>query len=317
MVLIVMIIKIRLAQVNCMNDKLSLYKQQAISFLRQQPGWWMQYVNRCIDDQITVNAGYLAYVTLLSLVPLIAVGVAIFSAFPGFESTRIAIESFLFTNFVPTSSDVIKEHISSFAGNANQMTAVGIGFLAAIALLLIRNVDATLNRIWRIKKKRPMMISFAVYWMVLSLGPVLLGASIGVTSYIVSLVSFADQGIPGFSGFLLKLVPYGFSMVGFLMLYTLVPNTPVSIRAALPGALFAAVLFELTKKGFALYISHFPSYEVIYGAVATIPILFVWVYLSWVVVLLGAEFTACISPNHVPQTPEIDIDDELKTEETN
>ncbi|GEK55723.1 UPF0761 membrane protein [Pseudoalteromonas espejiana] len=277
----------------------------------------MQYVNRCIDDQITVNAGYLAYVTLLSLVPLIAVGVAIFSAFPGFESTRIAIESFLFTNFVPTSSDVIKEHISSFAGNANQMTAVGIGFLAAIALLLIRNVDATLNRIWRIKKKRPMMISFAVYWMVLSLGPVLLGASIGVTSYIVSLVSFADQGIPGFSGFLLKLVPYGFSMVGFLMLYTLVPNTPVSIRAAIPGALFAAVLFELTKKGFALYISHFPSYEVIYGAVATIPILFVWVYLSWVVVLLGAEFTACISPNHVPQTPEIEIDDELKTEETN
>ena len=317
MVLIAIIIKIRLAQVNCMNDKLSLYKQQAISFLRQQPGWWMQYVNRCIDDQITVNAGYLAYVTLLSLVPLIAVGVAIFSAFPGFESTRIAIESFLFTNFVPTSSDVIKEHISSFAGNANQMTAVGIGFLAAIALLLIRNVDATLNRIWRIKKKRPMMISFAVYWMVLSLGPVLLGASIGVTSYIVSLVSFADQGIPGFSGFLLKLVPYGFSMIGFLMLYTLVPNTPVSIRAALPGALFAAVLFELTKKGFALYISHFPSYEVIYGAVATIPILFVWVYLSWVVVLLGAEFTACISPNHVPQTPEIEIDDELKTEETN
>ena len=161
------------------------------------------------------------------------------------------LESFLFTNFVPTSTDVIREHISSFAGNANQMTAVGIGFLAAIALLLIRNVDATLNRIWRIKKKRPMMISFAVYWMVLSLGPVLLGASIGVTSYIVSLVSFADQGIPGFSGFLLKLLPYGISMVGFIMLYTLVPNTRVSFRAAIPGAFFAALLFELTKKGFA------------------------------------------------------------------
>ena len=246
-----------------MNDKLSHYKQQVKSFMRQQPGWWMQYINRCIDDQITVNAGYLAYVTLLSLIPLIAVGVAIFSAFPGFESTRMEIESFLFTNFVPTSTDVIREHISSFAGNANQMTAVGIGFLAAVALLLIRNVDATLNRIWRIKKKRPMMISFAVYWMVLSLGPVLLGASIGVTSYIVSLVSFADQGIPGFSGFLLKLLPYGISMMGFIMLYTLVPNTRVSFRAAVPGALFAALLFELTKKGFALYISHFPSYEVI------------------------------------------------------
>ncbi|MEH6479448.1 MULTISPECIES: virulence factor BrkB family protein [Pseudoalteromonas] len=293
-----------------MNDKLSHYKQQVKSFIRQQPGWWMQYFNRCIDDQITVNAGYLAYVTLLSLVPLIAVGVAIFSAFPGFETTRMEIESFLFTNFVPTSTDVIREHISSFAGNANQMTAVGIGFLAAIALLLIRNVDATLNRIWRIKKKRPMMISFAVYWMVLSLGPVLLGASIGVTSYIVSLVSFADQGIPGFSGFLLKLLPYGISMVGFIMLYTLVPNTRVSFRAAIPGAFFAALLFELTKKGFALYISHFPSYEVIYGAVATIPILFVWVYLSWVVVLLGAEFTACISPNDIPETPELELEDD-------
>ncbi|MEC8138742.1 MAG: YihY family inner membrane protein, partial [Pseudomonadota bacterium] len=179
-----------------MDEKLSRYKLQLSTFLKQQPTWWMQYLNRCIDDQITVNAGYLAYVTLLSIVPLVAVGVAIFSAFPGFESTLVTIENFLFTNLVPTSTDVIKEHISAFAGNANKMTAVGVGFLAAVSLLLIRNVDATLNRIWRIKKKRPMMISFAVYWMVLSLGPVLLGASIGVTSYIVSLVSFADQGIP-------------------------------------------------------------------------------------------------------------------------
>ncbi len=290
-----------------MDEKLSRYKLQISVFLKQQPTWWMQYLNRCIDDQITVNAGYLAYVTLLSIVPLVAVGVAIFSAFPGFESTLVTIENFLFTNLVPTSTDVIKEHISAFAGNANKMTAVGVGFLAAVSLLLIRNVDATLNRIWRIKKKRPMMISFAVYWMVLSLGPVLLGASIGVTSYIVSLVSFADQGIPGFSGFLLKLLPYIISMIGFIMLYTLVPNTRVPFRAAIPGALFAAMLFELTKKGFALYISHFPSYEVIYGALATIPILFVWVYLSWIVVLLGAEFTVCISPENIEDTPDIEV----------
>ncbi|MCF2902319.1 virulence factor BrkB family protein [Pseudoalteromonas sp. OFAV1] len=290
-----------------MDEKLTRYKLQISIFLKQQPTWWMQYLNRCIDDQITVNAGYLAYVTLLSIVPLVAVGVAIFSAFPGFESTLVTIENFLFTNLVPTSSDVIKEHISAFAGNANKMTAVGVGFLASVSLLLIRNVDATLNRIWRIKKKRPMMISFAVYWMVLSLGPVLLGASIGVTSYIVSLVSFADQGIPGFSGFLLKLLPYIISMIGFIMLYTLVPNTRVPFRAAIPGALFAAMLFELTKKGFALYISHFPSYEVIYGALATIPILFVWVYLSWIVVLLGAEFTVCISPEDIEDTPDIDV----------
>ncbi|BBN80200.1 UPF0761 membrane protein [Pseudoalteromonas sp. A25] len=278
-----------------MNFQFEVWPDKIKQIIVMQPRWWRCYFSRCIEDQITINAGYLAYVTLLSLVPLIAVGVAIFSAFPGFEDTRLAIENFIFNNFVPTSTDSIKSHISAFTGNANQMTAVGIGFLASIALLLIRNVDAALNRIWRVEKKRPLMISFAIYWMVLTLGPVLLGASIGVTSYIVSLVSFADQGIPGFSGFLLKLLPYAISMAGFIMLYTLVPNTRVSFRAAVPGALFAAMLFELSKKGFAAYISHFPSYEVIYGALATVPILFVWVYLSWVVVLLGAEFTVCLS----------------------
>jgi len=277
-------------------------KPKLKSWLLRQPNWWQHYLKRCQEDQVTINAGYLAYVTLLSLVPLIAVGVAIFSAFPGFEDTRIAIESFIFTNFVPTSSDSIKSHISAFTGNANQMTAVGIGFLAAVALLLIRNVDTALNRIWRVKEKRPFMISFAIYWMVLTLGPVLLGASIGVTSYIVSLVSFADQGIPGFSGFLLKLLPYIISMAGFIMLYTLVPNTRVAFQAAIPGALFSALLFELTKKGFAMYISHFPSYEVIYGALATVPILFVWIYLSWIVVLLGAEFTVCLDERIVQKS---------------
>lgn len=245
-------------------------KAQARAVLDAQPSWWRRFFQRCKEDQLTINAGYLAYVTLLSLVPLIAVGVAIFTAFPGFENTRLAIENFIFTNFVPTSTDTIKAHISAFAGNANQMTAVGISFLAAVALLLIRNVDSALNRIWRVESKRPLMISFAIYWMVLTLGPVLLGASIGVTSYIVSLVSFADQGIPGFSGLLLKLLPYVISMAGFIMLYTLVPNTRVSFKAAIPGALFAAFLFELTKRGFAMYISHFPSYEVIYGALATV-----------------------------------------------
>ncbi len=274
---------------------MALVKQQLWRFLKLQPSWWRLYVRRCKEDQIAVNAGYLAYVTLLSLVPLIAVGVAVFSAFPGFEDARLAIENFIFTNFVPTSTDTIKDHISAFTGNANKMTAVGVSFLAVVALLLIRNVDTTLNRIWRVQQKRPLMISFAVYWMVLTLGPVLLGASIGMTSYIVSLVSFADKGIPGFSGFLIKTLPYVISMAGFIMLYTLVPNTKVSFRAAIPGALFAALLFELTKKGFAMYISHFPSYEVIYGALATVPILFVWVYLSWIVVLLGAEFTVCLT----------------------
>ncbi len=288
-----------------MQDVWHQFSITAKKWLKFQPLWWRHFASRCAEDQITVNAGYLAYVTLLSLVPLVAVGVAIFSAFPGFESIRLSIENFIFNNFLPTSTDVIREHIASFSGNANKMTAVGVGFLAVVALFLIRNVDATLNRIWRISRPRQTMISFAIYWMVLTLGPVLLGASLGVTSYIVSLASIADQGIPGFSGLLLKLLPYVISTAGFALLYTLVPNTRVPISAALPGAIFAAVLFEISKKAFAFYLTHFPSYEVIYGALATVPILFVWVYLSWIVVLLGAEFTVCLQyiDKHLKQQP--------------
>ncbi|SFD31554.1 virulence factor BrkB family protein [Pseudoalteromonas denitrificans] len=277
-----------------MQQKLDVIIHKSKVRLQQQVVWWRVYLARCQQDQITVNAGYLAYVTLLSLVPMIAVGVAIFSAFPVFESFRTGIENFIFNNFVPTSSDAIKDHISAFASNASQMTSVGIGFLVVVALFLIRNIDSTLNKIWRVKTKRKAMFSFAIYWMVLTLGPVILGASLGVTSYLVSLASLADQEIPGFSGVLLKLLPYLISMAGFILLYTLVPNIDVPFRAAMPGALFAAILFESSKKGFALYVSHFPSYEVIYGALATVPILFVWVYLSWIVVLLGAEFTVSL-----------------------
>ncbi len=274
-----------------MYTKLEQHISKLKRVFKQQSDWWCYFFNRCQQDQISVTAGYLAYVTLLSLVPLMAVGVSIFSAFPVFESFRIGIENFIFTNFVPTSSDAIKEHISDFAGNANKMTTVGVGFLAVVALFLIKNIDKTLNKIWRIDKKRKSVISFAIYWMVLTLGPILLGASLGLSSYLLSLASIADQGIPGFSGFLIKLLPYFISVMSFIMLYTLVPNTDVPYKAAIPGALFAAFLFEASKKGFALYVSHFPSYELIYGALATVPILFVWVYLSWVVVLLGAEFT--------------------------
>lgn len=283
----------------------SQFFEQLYSRLKRIAFWFKGYAKRCLDDQITVNAGYLAYVTLLSLVPMLAVVFAIFSAFPVFQEFRATIENFIFNNFVPTSTETIKEHIGAFTGNANKMTAMGIGFLIFVALLLIRNVDATLNRIWRTKNKRPIVISFAIYWMVLTLGPVLLGASLGVTSYLVSLAAYADEGIPGFSGFLLGLLPYVISTAGFMLIYTLVPNTRVPIKASLPGAMFAALLFELSKKGFAAYVSNFPSYEVIYGALATIPILFVWVYLSWIVVLLGAEFTVTLQQSLARQHQEL------------
>ena len=251
----------------------------------------INYYQRCNGDQITITAGYLSFVSLLSLVPLITVMLSVVSAFPVFTSVKDMLQEFVFSNFLPTSGEQVQNYINSFVDNASKMTAVGILFLVGVALSLISAIDKSLNQIWSVKEKRKMVISFAIYWMVLTLGPVFIGASVGATSY---LISIADSITPGFSTFLIKLLPFAISTTAFALLYMTVPNTDVGIKPAFFGGVVAAVLFELTKRVFALYITSFPSYEVIYGALATIPILFLWVYLSWIVVLLGAEATVTL-----------------------
>lgn len=254
------------------------------------------YINHCRDDQITVVAGNLAFVSLLSVVPLVSVTFSILKAFPVFESFKQTIEAFIFDNFVPTSSDQIQQYINSFVDNASQMTAIGIVALVFVALQLISSIDKTLNRIWNTRRTRKKVISFAIYWMVLTLGPIFVGASLGVTSYVISLAAMADSYTPGIGDFFIKLLPFVMSTLAFVLLFMVVPNAEVKFKAALSGAMVAAILFEVSKRVFALYITSFPSYQVIYGALASIPILFIWVYVSWVVVLLGAEFTVFISP---------------------
>jgi membrane protein len=139
-----------------------------------------------------------------------------------------------------------------------------------------------------------MVTAFSMYWMILTLGPVLVGSSIAVTSYIFSLVSLGDYDVFGLTNVLLRSLPLFASISAFLILYLVVPNKVVPIKFALSGAILAAILFEVAKKGFALYVSQLDSYQAIYGALAGIPILFLWIYLSWLVVLFGALFTVCL-----------------------
>ena len=129
------------------------------------------FIKRCKEDNITISAGHLAYVTLLSLVPFIMVTFTIMSAFPAFASVRSKLEHFVFSNFVPTASDVVHKYMTDFVGNASQMSAIGILSLLVVALMLISNVDKTLNRIWRTQSDRPIVYTFAIYWMVITLGP--------------------------------------------------------------------------------------------------------------------------------------------------
>jgi len=249
------------------------------------------FLKRLHREQIHVNAGYLSYVTLMSLVPLLVVMLSVMTAFPIFSNLRQIIETFVYNNFVPAAGDTIQEHISEFVNNASQMSAVAISFLFLFALLLISAIDKTLNKLWKVSDKRRLVTSFSMYWMVLTLGPVLVGSSIAATSYIVSLISIGNYDVFGLSNIFLRLLPILASVGAFLILYMLVPNKNVPFKFALAGAVLASLLFELAKKGFALYVTQLPSYEAIYGALASIPILFLWVYLSWLVVLIGALFT--------------------------
>ncbi len=269
-------------------------KQRLQLWLRQSVDFFTLYLKRCQHDQINVIGGYLAYISLLSLVPFIAVMFSVMGAFPMFSEWREQLEAFLYANVVPSRGDELRLYIAGFVENIGKMTAVGIAALVVVALMLIHNIDKTINRIFRIQKRPRLIISFSIYWMILTFGPILLGASIAVTSYILSLSSLAEGYTPGLSSVLLALIPYLFSILAFFLLYLVVPNGKVKYRHALIGATVASLLFEFLKEGFALYITQFPSYQAIYGALALVPILFLWIYLVWLVVLLGAELTALL-----------------------
>jgi membrane protein len=252
-------------------------------------------ISRFVEDQGLPNAASLTYTTLLSLVPLMTVSLAVFTAFPVSDRIEEQIQDFIFENFMPAFEQVLAQHFQQFSQKASQLTGVGFGFLIIVALLLMATIDRALNTIWRVRRKRGALSMFMVYWAVLSLGPVLIGASMAVTSYLVSSPLFTDADYTfGLGERLLKLAPLFASAVAFTLLYALVPNRRVPLWHALAGGVVAAILFELAKRGFAFYVTHFPTYEAIYGALAVVPIFLVWLYLSWIVTLLGAEFACCL-----------------------
>lgn len=267
-----------------------LFKHHHNAFWR-----WMKLLwQRLDEDGMTTLAGNLAYVSLLSLVPLIAVVFALFAAFPMFSDVSIQIKNFIFSNFVPAAGTTIQRYLEQFVANVNKMTAVGVGGLVVTALLLMYSIDSALNTICRSKRTRPLLYSFAIYWMILTLGPLLVGASLAISSYLLSLHWATVSGVSWLLDVLLRLFPLLLSCLSFWLLYSVVPTTQVAWKDAIVGAVVAGLLFELGKKGFALYVTMFPSYQLIYGVLAVIPLLFLWVYWTWCIVLLGAEITVTL-----------------------
>ena len=257
-------------------------------------GYFVYLLGRFHEDRILYYSGYLSYVTLLSMVPLLAVIFSFFSIFPFFEKLKEEVEEFVFSNFVPALGDAVQEQILSFVENATSMTPFGLLVLLIIAVLLLSSIDHTLNQIWHVRKNRGLIVSYSIYLVVLISSPVLLGTSLAATSYLVSLRGIEEGAALSVIKLLLASLPFLGSFLFFLLLYIIVPHTKVHFWSAVSGAMIATLLFEISKSAFALYFINFPVYQVIYGALAVIPLLFIWVFISWVVVLVGAQIAASL-----------------------
>lgn len=246
------------------------------------------------DDRCASVAASLTYTTLLALVPLITVALTLISAFPVFEALLDHLKSFIIDYVMPESVDLVATYATQFTESVGKLTAVGIVFLAATALLTMLTIDRAFNAIWRVPRPRPLLARVLVYWVLLTIGPVLIGASLSLTSWLVSLSLGWVNEIPGAALFLLKVVPIFLTSLAFALLYATMPNRTVKKGDALIGGIIAGIGFEVIKTGLGVYITQFPSYTLVYGTFATVPIFLIWIYLSWLMVLSGAVLVAVL-----------------------
>ena len=250
---------------------------------------------RADEKKLTQVASSLTYTTVLSMVPLLAVVLSLFTAFPLFADFRYALEGFLADSFMPAVvSENVMSYLNQFAAKASGLTAIGSFFLIVTSVMLFRTIDEAFNDIWQVETRRPMRQRILVYWALLTLGPILVGASLWALS-IVARESMGLVGdVPGPFSMAISALPLLLTGAGFSAMYFMVPNRSVRWRDALIGGFFSAIILELLRVGIAYYLSRFPSYTIIYGTFATIPIFLLWVYISWLVILLGATITALL-----------------------
>ncbi|MEY4752487.1 MAG: hypothetical protein RJA44_162 [Pseudomonadota bacterium] len=245
------------------------------------------------EDRLGITASSLTFTTTIALVPLLTVTFAVFTAVPMFATFRKALETYFVQNLIP---DVIARPVltalTQFALKANRLGVLGLVFLAVTALMLMLTIDRTLNSIWRVRKTRPLAQRVLLYWAMATLGPLLLGASLSLSSYALSASRGLVSALPGGLSLLLGVLEPLLMAAGISALFKLVPNTEVRWVHAISGGIFVATGFELAKRGLAWYLSAVPTYSTIYGAFATVPIFLIWVYLGWVIVLLGAVIAA-------------------------
>ena len=276
-----------------------------MQYLQRLRGWlnevahvpWLEafrtLAERFREDRLGLTASSLTFTTTIALVPFITVALAVFTAFPMFAKFQDVLQKWLIVSLVPENiSRQVLGYLSQFAGKASKLGVVGLAALLVTALALVFTIDRTLNNIWRVRKPRPFSQRVMFYWAAITLGPVLLALSLSLTSYAVSFYKGLFGVMPGSVSFLLTGLQFLLIAAGMASMYRYVPNTHVRWGHAWIGGVFVSTGLELAKNGLTLYLSSVPTYSMVYGAFATLPILLIWIYVAWVVVLLGAALTA-------------------------
>lgn len=252
-------------------------------------------VVRLRQDRCAEMAASLTFTTLLSLVPLLTIMLTVFTAFPVFGDLAASFKSFLLSNLVPeTGGRVISSYMEQFAESASRLTAVGVFFLAVTAMWMMLTIDNAFHRIFRASRQRKMLQRVLVYWAVITLAPVLVGASLSLTSWLTGLSMGNERDMSAFNATAIKLFSVLLTSVAFTLLFRVVPNRFVPMAHAMTGGVIAAIAFEAMNRGFAYYITQFPTYNLVYGAFASLPIFLLWIYLSWLMLLFGAIIAAAI-----------------------
>lgn len=246
------------------------------------------------DKQCQKSAAALTYMTLFAIVPMMTVSYSMFSVIPAFSGLESQLQALIFDNFVPSAGHDVQKYLAGFSSQARSLTSVGVIMLVVTAYLMLKNIEANFNSIWGVKEGRKGLANFLLYWAVLSLGPLLLGMGLAVTTYLLSLKLFESSDTQGVFAGLLGFLPFVLASAAFTLLFVAVPNCKVNLKHAAIGGLLTAIAFELVKKLFATVVG-MTSLEVIYGAFAVVPLFLVWIYVMWMLVLSGAILVRVMS----------------------
>ena len=256
--------------------------------------FWRFLLRRFLDDRCFESAGALAFTTMFALVPFTAVVLAVLSAFPAFDDWTARLTTFIFDNFLPTSAQELKSKLDAFRASAQDLSTSGVIALVVSILLTMWSIEQAFNRIWRVPSAPPKLVRFLMYWTLLTLGSMLAVAALTATSALFSVPELAGIEATSFGEYLLSYLPLLLELVAFVCAYKFIPHRTIPLRFALAGALLATFLFESLKWGLAIYLRG-ANFQQLYGAMALVPILLMWIYLSWLAVLFGASLAASLA----------------------